>query len=475
MNASNLSKLRRPAPTFRPDPFSSAAVTWLLPQTAMRDHAMPDSAAETAQSNHDRLMKVACEIGDHLVDTAIWSDDATHCTWLAGRDVGDRNGNVEKSAAIGPELYGGTAGVALFLHALHKITGTVDFNRAAIASWQRSVKYLKGNPFPPSAISFYAGDLGLLYVGYRLGYGDRAMQRRLAPDIAWLLGRIDRGLASQHSLDMIGGNAGAIGPLLFIANRYRLRRCREIAMQCANEIVNLGTWQGQMCIWAAPGAHGVDASHPPLTGLSNGAAGIGMALLEAYRETGHENYLTYANGAFAFEEQLFNPERGNWVDTRYPHYRQDGKVNGTFRGAWCHGAPGIALAHLRATRLNPARAQFHRDRLMSAITTTRNLMQEKMQSTTHDATLCQGVFGLSDVLLSYTLQESPEKVEECQNQVLDYLKRFDSPVKLRSGLACGGYSPSLMAGLSGIGLHLLRLAKLGNVPSVLLLDRETLG
>jgi len=86
------------------------------------------------------------------------------------------------------------------------------------------VQYLKGNPFPPSAISFYAGDLGLLYVGYRLGYGDRAMQRRLAPDIAWLLGRVDRGLASQHSLDMIGGNAGAIGPLLFIANRYRLRR-----------------------------------------------------------------------------------------------------------------------------------------------------------------------------------------------------------------------------------------------------------
>jgi lantibiotic modifying enzyme len=84
------------------------------------------------------------------------------------------------------------------------------------------------------------------------------------------------------------------------------------------------------------------------------------------------------------------------------------------------------------------------------------------------------LFGLSDILLNYALQEEPELVEQCQNQLLSYLQRFASPTDLPSGLVCGGYSPSLLVGLSGIGLHLLRLANKGKVPSVLLLNEETL-
>jgi lantibiotic modifying enzyme len=257
---------------------------------------------------------------------------------------------------------------------LFKITGKVKFKTVAMASWKRSVHYQKTNPFPASAISFYAGELGLLYVGHRLGYGEGDTKQSMVSDMAWLLQKLDRGLATQHSLDVIGGNAGAIGPLLFLANRYHLRRCRELAIECANEIISLGNWQGEMCIWSAPKIHGVELDNPPLTGFSHGASGIGLALLEAYRETGDRTYLTHANGAFAFEEQLFNSDEGNWIDTRYPHFKRDGKICGTFRGAWCHGAPGIAMAHLRAIRLNPLREQFHRERLVAAIATTRKIM-----------------------------------------------------------------------------------------------------
>lgn len=479
MSGTNLATLQQPAlPGPRRDPFSSAAVAWLNPQYNLQENHMLKLAEESvARRNQDLLMVAACQIGRHLVDTAIWSDDAKHCTWLGRRDIQDREiaGYSDRNVAIGPELYSGTAGVALFLHSLYKMTGDGRFKKVAIASWKRSVHYLKTNPFPASAISFYAGDLGLLYVGHRLGYADSATRQRLAPDLAWLLGKLDKGLASQHSLDVIGGNAGAIAPLLFLANRYRLRRCRELAIECANEIVSLGTWQGDMCIWSAPKIHGVELDNPPLTGFSHGASGIGLALLEAYRDTGQSAYLTYANGAFAFEEELFNQDEGNWIDTRYPHFKRDGKICGTFRGAWCHGAPGIALAHLGAMRLNPSRERFHRERMTTAIATTRKMMQEKLQAAAQDATLCHGLFGLSDILLNYALQEAPELVSECQNQVLTYLQRFSSPTDLPSGLVCGGYSPSLLIGLSGIGLHLLRLANRGKVPSVLLLNRDTLA
>ncbi|HEY8026019.1 MAG TPA: lanthionine synthetase LanC family protein [Burkholderiaceae bacterium] len=479
MNASNHASLRQPASSrTRQESTIHAPILWPQPLNTIQEIVAIEPCTEsTMQRNHDQLMKAAGVIGKHLVNTAIWNDEGTHCTWLGRRDMheGKIGPHVQRNAALGPELYSGTAGVALFLDALYKKTGNANFKRVAIAAWERSVHYLKTNPSRASAISFYAGDLGLLYVGYRLGYADRATAKRLAPDLDWLLGKLDRGLAMQHSLDVIGGNAGAIGPLLFLAKRYRVRRCRDIAIQCANEIVNLGTWHGNICVWSTPMMHGGAMSRQPLTGLSQGAAGIGMALLEAYRETGHQTYVTYANGAFAFEEQLFNKDEGNWIDTRYPHYLRDGNVCGIFKGTWSHGAPGIALAHLRAKQLNPARAQFHSERLMTAITTTRKIMQETLQSKAGDATLCNGLLGLSDILLSYALQESPEQVEECQNQMLTYLRGFNSPIDLPSGLVCGGYSPSLMNGLSGIGLHLLRLANSGTIPSVLLLDRETLA
>ena len=460
----------RGADIARLQPQSNTAATRVLKGSEEGD------AERDAERNRDLLMHAAYQIGRHLVDTAIWNDDATHCTWLGRRDIQDREiaGYSDRNVAIGPELYSGSAGVALFLHSLYKMSGNEKFKNVAIAGWTRSVRYLKTNSFPASPISFYAGALGLLYVGHRLGYADSATRQRLAPDLTWLLGQLDRGLATQHSLDVIGGNAGAIGPLLFLANQYRIRRCRDLAIECANEIVNLGAWQGEMCIWSAPKVHGVELDNPPLTGFSHGASGIGLALLEAYRDTGQKTYLTYANGAFAFEEQLYNPDEGNWIDTRYPHFKRDGKICGTFRGAWCHGAPGIALAHLRAMRLNPGREQFHRERLTAAIATTRKLMQQKLQAAPHDATLCHGLFGLSDILLNYGLQEDPALVGQCQDQMVVYLQRFASPIDLPSGLVCGGYSPSLLIGLSGIGLHLLRLANKGKVPSVLLLDAETL-
>src|SRR5471032_2670816 len=111
----------------------------------MQENHMVKLAEESAaQRNHDLLTDAACQIGRHLVDTAIWSDDAKHCTWLGKRDIQDREiaGYSDRNVAIGPELYSGTAGVALFLHSLSKMTGDSRFKKVAIASWKRSVHYL---------------------------------------------------------------------------------------------------------------------------------------------------------------------------------------------------------------------------------------------------------------------------------------------------------------------------------------------
>lgn len=428
--------------------------------------------SQAVRSNGEALTAAAVTMGQHLLDTAIWDSDHSRCTWLGRRDIQDRQtaAYAERNAALSPELYSGTTGIALFLDALYRKTGRPDFGVAAYASWRRSLHFLKSNEFPASAISFYAGELGLLYVGYRLAESGAASHDGIAPDITWLCRKIEQGLATPHSLDVIGGNAGAIGPLLQLARRYTLPGLKDVALACADEIVKLAIWKDDLCVWEGHKIHGVEMDKPPLTGFSHGASGIALALLLAYEETKNDTYLRHARGAFAFEEQLFNPDEGNWIDTRYPHFKRDGKIHGTFRNAWCHGSPGIALAHLSAKHLDGDRVDFHEQRLTAAVRSTRKILQEKSGVPGQDTTLCHGIFGLTDILLSYALKEDPAMIPELQAQVLGIIAQYESPIALPSGLVCGGYSPSLLVGLSGIGLHLLRLTDPGTVPSVLLVS-----
>jgi lantibiotic modifying enzyme len=80
---------------------------------------------------------------------------------------------------------------------------------------------------------------------------------------------------------------------------------------------------------------------------------MAWALLELAHRTGREDLRRAGRAAFAYEDSLFDSERGNW-----PDLRADGKTGDAprFPVAWCHGAPGIALARLRAVAADPDHA-----------------------------------------------------------------------------------------------------------------------
>ncbi|HXU94700.1 MAG TPA: lanthionine synthetase LanC family protein [Gallionella sp.] len=417
----------------------------------------------------NRFLEYADEIGRHLSRTSVWDKEGKYCTWLGRRDIADKDlaPYSERNASLSPEFYSGTAGVALFLIELYEATLETHYRNVAVAAWKRSVTYMEVNEFPAPAISFYAGELGVLYVGFRMVEIEPQLKSELKKYLEWLCDRLEGGLNVKHPLDLIGGNAGAIAPLLYLAQKHGLNFCVPLAKKCADELVGLARWNGSICYWEAPKIHGVEIDNPPLTGFAHGASGIGMALLEAYRKFGDEGYLKHAIGAYNFEDALFNPDMGNWVDTRYKHSRKDGKIHGTFRGAWCHGAPGIAISHMRAFFLNERNRQFHRDRLDSAILTTQSLLKQKLVAPKKDASLCHGVFGLLDILLSYSsLYGDEQLLEDIHETANAYLSGFSDPAKLPSGLVAGGYSPALMVGLSGVGLSCLRMTN-NKVPSAL--------
>ena len=417
---------------------------------------------ETIQNTSSKLLlDTTKEIGDYLISTAIWDTTHTYCTWIGARDINDRQiaKYSKRTSALSPEFYSGSAGVSCFLIELYGVTRNEDCKNTALGAWLRSVNYMKTNEFPASSISFYAGELGLLYIGYRFIEIAKELSELMEPHLQWLISRLDNGLKVKHSLDVIGGNSGAIPPLLDLKHRYDLKVFEKVALDCAEELIEAGNWKGDVCIWASPKVHGVELDTPPTTGYSHGASGIAIGLLEAYNYTGDDKYLTYGRGAFTFENSLFNPDEGNWIDTRYPHVKREDKITGTYRNAWCHGAPGIALANLRASFLDKEMKDFYLEMASIAIDTTKKSLLERIENNPKkDATLCHGILGSSDIIYTYAKKVGDNELMTFSKETTSYyISKFKDFNSLPSGIVAGGYNPSIMVGHAGIGMHCLRL------------------
>ena len=85
----------------------------------------------------------------------------------------------------------------------------------------------------------------------------------------------------------------------------------------------------------------------PLAGLSHGASGIGLALIETGVALGDDTLVDAGAAGFAYEEAVFDAATGNWPDFR------PASPPGPGMASWCHGAPGIGPARLRALQTAP--------------------------------------------------------------------------------------------------------------------------
>ncbi len=423
------------------------------------------------------LLQGAAAIGRRLCAEAWFDAAGQQCNWMGRHDIQD--GLLARysvrSAAVGPELYGGSAGIALFLTELYRLTGERDCLRTARAALRRSVRFMQESPTGASPLSFFAGHLGMLYAACRLADADPpagparepAGPAGLAGEVAWLRDAVLRGLEGDHTLDVISGNAGAIPVLLALKKRRGLEPFGALALECGEELLREARWSGEMCWWEASrlsGSHTV----PPATGFSHGASGCGLALLLLYAETGEERWLRAARGAFAFEDSLFSPAAGNWIDTRFPYRKEGGGLRGTFQRGWCHGGPGIAIARMFAARLDPDRADAHRRMAEVGVRVALSAIAARMAEPGGDATLCHGIAGLSEIVLMYGEWFDGAYRAKAAATAQALLRRYGAKGDWPSGVNAGGPNPSLMIGTAGIGYHFLRLCDPG-VPPVLAL------
>jgi hypothetical protein len=412
----------------------------------------------------------AVGIGQALCREAIWDGEGQLCNWMGRPDSNDHQlavGITVTSSALGPHLYSGSAGIALFLAQLYQLTRDLEYRRTALGAIGRSIRQLDRPPTKEQVLplSFFAGHLGVAYVAQKIS----AMLRQddLQSQVETILTRVFAATAEPHPLDVIRGNAGAIPALLSLARAPGLERCHDLAVELGDELCRASTRDGVFSLQVQDARSGTGTDRAPLTGLSHGAAGFGLALFELYAASGRPDFLDAARRAFEYEDSRFDPDQGNWPDLR-PDVPPPG-----FTLTWCYGAPGIALSRLRAVALDPDHAERHLATGRVAVATTLEAIEKNLLEPRRDASLCHGLSGLGEVvLIASQLLDDESYHERAQALGRALIERHSASADWPSGVPSGGPNPSFMVGLAGIGYWFLRLHEPRRVPPLLWLIPE---
>lgn len=414
-----------------------------------------------AQRPH--FLETATGIAAQLCRDALW--DNARCNWLGASMELVGNGWSVVQRAFGPDLYGGTSGIALFLARMYEVTGERIFRKTAEGAIRQALSRIESNTAPTTRIAFYSGYTGLAYVLTEAGVAFEA--EKLAHQGLRLLKELADGDLTEQETDVISGYAGAIPALLAIYARHRQEFLLEATTGLGERLIERANksdigWSWQTL--STPTLH-------DLTGFAHGAGGIGYALLELYRATEHNAFLEAAEQAFRYEAHWFSAAHDNWPDFRNPEdgrqIEADAPLN--YGVAWCHGAPGIGLSRVRAYSIL-GQATYRTEAEAALRTTARALAPGS--GVWANYSLCHGLAGNAELMIFAAAALSDPSYKAVADAVGErgMVEHARQNVPWPCGVLGGGENPSLMLGLAGIGYFYLRLYDPDNVPSVLILQ-----
>ena len=242
---------------------------------------------------------------------------------------------------LGPDLYNGTSGIAVFLAAHSAVAGFEPSGELARAAFSHLRKNLSSRNAARLARSVgIGGATGLGSIVYALSVIAKCLDDddMLASALAAAKLFTDDLIAADKQLDVMGGSAGAILGLLRLYRDTHSSDVLDRAVKCGEHLLaqprrgaaGRRSWAG----------HGADA--PMLNGMSHGAAGFAYALASLAAASGREEFGEAAAECMAFEDSSYNALRHNWPDLR--------AAEPFWPCQWCHGAPGIGLARLATAK-----------------------------------------------------------------------------------------------------------------------------
>lgn len=369
------------------------------------------------------FLSPAASLAHEIAGTAVWFED--RCSWMGARPGDDARplGSERVHAALGPDLYNGTSGVALFLAEASVQLGDDHLRRTALGALRHAATHADQLTHD----GLYAGRLGIAYAAARVAARTGSEEaREAARDV--LRGWQRAGAGSADVFDGMAGTALVLAALTELVDEPWML---DAAVELGDALIASATRSAAGWSWSEGGAEHA------LCGFSHGAAGIGHSLFELHRATGEARYREAGERAFDYERSWFRRRGGTWPDLRGVARSAGWDVPAPARSWWCHGAPGIALSRLRA----------HRAEAEAALALTREAAASLLTRVPDDFSLCHGAAGVGDVLLY------------AGDTVLaaDLGRLGVEDAGFPSGLP-EGQTPGLFLGLAGIGLFYLRLA-----------------
>lgn len=394
-------------------------------------------------------LALSIKMANKLCDEVIHHDG--QATWL-----GDEKENVDGSwevvhRSVNGDLYGGTAGIGLFLSRLYGETGEEPLRTTALAALRYSIEWQKR--MRPSG-SLYAGSAGIAAVLAEAG--TTLKEEALLEDARRLTDESIERLPAE--LDLIAGRAGTITALLYLARTLGSERALDAAIDIGHQLVTVS--QGDPyhgACWQSD----IGANEPPLCGMAHGASGIALALAELSLVADDQDFAQCAGEAALYERTWFQREQGNWPDLReLTRSKLQRGETPLFPLLWCHGGIGIGLARLRQYEIT--RENIYAVEAESAIMSAEKQIAQLLDfGQPIDLCLCHGLAGNVELLLEGARIFAQPRLSEIAMScgLLAAEQGKGEEASWPCGVPEGGENPSLMLGLAGIGMMFLRLAK----------------
>ncbi|GHI04070.1 lanthionine synthetase [Streptomyces cellostaticus] len=415
----------------------------------LNERSLPARVQAAARDPHGgdrerRRRALAAQLVRRLCDGAVRGEDGT-VTWIspvftpAGWSI----------RVLPADLYTGQGGVALTLaeYVAEARAGRADEVPGVAEAFEGALRVLISTedrtPTPSAGAFSGAASQVWTWLALHRVLGEDWLRERAAGRALLLEGPL---VDDDVEVDLLNGAAGGIVPLLNLAAATGQDRWLGAAAHIGRRLAGGATVDARGARWTTR------LNPEGIGGFAHGTTGIGwalarLALSEAGSAAERRDWNQLAELAFAYQESLWQPEHGNWLDVRIG-------AEEDFFTSWCHGSAGIGIGMLDLHRRtgDPAR-------LDTAHRAARACAAEGF-GWSH--TLCHGDLGLWQFLTSLDFGD-PGGLD---GEILTSLEQR-GPV---GGLAREAFSPSLMSGLSGVVHTLLRMHRAARLPDPLLLD-----
>jgi type 2 lantibiotic biosynthesis protein LanM len=370
--------------------------------------------------------------------------------WIGLDWLGDAE--VFQLVCLGPDLYNGVSGIALFVAAHAAVTGRKPSAELAIAGVAHLRKNLKSRGAARMARSLgVGGATGLGSIVYALTVMSKMLRDdSLLADAHVAAALFSDGLiAADKQLDVIGGSAGGILGLLRLYRDSHSVDVLNRAIKCGEHLIaqsRLGPEGGRSWVGQGMGKRA-------LNGMSHGAAGFAYALDSLAAATGREDFAAAAVECIAFEDSTFDAGRNNWPDLR-------GEGEPSWPCQWCHGAPGIGLARIAMIR-KKGRGQL-KDDVARAVEGAAKGWPGSVD------TLCCGTLGNVEFICEAAASLGRKDLGElAARRLLSVIENAASAGDYRWNSGQGKFNLGLFRGLAGVGYTALRQVD-GSLPNVLI-------